>query len=177
MCVSTAALTLISAGVSAYGSIQMGKAQRAQAEYQGAIARRQAEIQNAQLEEDLKIAKIRAHDEEQIRKDKMRESVASMRALNKGRESGSFLAMVDADEEALRFDIGNIRLGLAVTGSRISSQIAINTIGAAGVGADAKLYEQAGYIDAGSTLLRGGGEYMSSKTPPKKTRSTTYGQS
>ena len=169
-------ITMTLVAVSAYGSIQMGKAQKAQAEYQGAIARRQAEIQNAQLEEDLKIAEIRAHDEEQIRKDKMRESVASMRALNKGRESGSFLAMVDADEEALRFDIGNIRLGLAVTGSRIGSQIAINNIGAAGVGADAKLYEQAGYFDAATTLLKGGSEYMASRTPPKKTRSTTYGQ-
>ena len=68
-------ITMTLVAVSAYGSIQMGKAQKAQAEYQGAIARRQAEIQNAQLEEDLKIAEIRAHDEEQIRKDKMREMV------------------------------------------------------------------------------------------------------
>ena len=146
-----------------------------QAQYQGAVARRQAEIQTAQLEQDARLEAIKAQDEEKARRDRFKESISSMRALNRGRDSGHFLTMIDADEEALRFDLGQIRLGLSITQSNIKSQIAINTVGAAGVGADADMHKKAGIFGAGTTLLKGHSEYkMSKKGEPKPTETTTF---
>jgi len=166
MCVSTTALTLISAGVSAYATYQSGQQQKAAMKAQAAIDRRNVEIQNAQLEEEKKLSDIRAWDEEQARREQFNQSAASLKALNRGRDSGSFLAIFDAEEEALKFDIGQVRLGAEIEKGRYSSQISINKVSVAGAGFGADQVGQLATLRAAGTLIGGGAEYGRSRVAP-----------
>ena len=57
---------------------------------------------------------------------KLNESLAGMRARNRGRDSESYNAMTTADVDAYKFDVNQIRLGAGISESRIASQIAVN---------------------------------------------------
>lgn len=168
MCEPTT-LMLISAGVSAFGQYQQSQAQADAIEAQGAIDRRNAEIRNAQLEEDARIEKIRAHDEEMARRTKLNESLAGMRARNRGRDSESYNAMTTADVDAYKFDVNQIRLGAGISESRIASQIAVNKNSVANAGAGAGAIRRAGMISAGGTLIGAGAEYKQSSVPSSST--------
>ena len=169
MCEPTT-LMLISAGVSAFGQYQQSQAQADAIEAQGAIDRRNAEIRNAQLEEDARIEKIRAHDEEMARRTKLNESLAGMRAMNRGRDSASYNAMTTADVDAYKFDVSQIRLGAGISQSRIASQIAVNKNSVANAGAGAGAVRRAGMISAGGTLIGAGAEYKRSNVAGTKTK-------
>ena len=162
-------LMLISAGVSAFGQYQQAQAQANAMERQAQIDRRNAEIQNQQLEEDRKVERIRAHDEEMERRRKLLESTATMRAMNKGRDSGSFLALANADRERYGFDVAQIRLQSEVAGSRIASQIAINKTSVHNAGAGASDVRKAGIFSAGATLAGGIGKYKQTSVPSSST--------
>mgnify|MGYP006970142271 CR=1 FL=1 len=167
MCEATT-LMLISSAVSAYGQYQQAQAQADAMEAQAAVDRRNAEIRNRQLEEDAAVERIRAHDEEVVRRTKLNESLSTMKAMNKGRESESYLAMANKDKEAYKFDVSQIRLGAGIGQSRIASQIAINknAVSNAGYGADA--VRKAGIFSAGATLIGAGSSYQKAKLPPSK---------
>ena len=173
MCEATT-LMLISAGVSAYGQYQQAQAQADAMDSQAAVDRRNAEIRNQQLEEEAAIERIRAHDEEMERRKRLNESLSTMRAMNRGRESGSYLAMANADREAYKFDVSQIRLGAGIGQSRIASQIAINktSVSNAGYGSDA--VRKGGMFSAGSTLIGAGATYQETKVPSSTTTSSTY---
>tara|TARA_R110002012_G_scaffold301935_1_gene502580 strand:- start:136 stop:648 length:513 start_codon:yes stop_codon:yes gene_type:complete len=167
MCEPTT-LMLISAGVSAFGAYQQSQAQADAIEAQGAIDRRNAEIKNAQLEEDARIEKIRAHDEEMARRTKLNESLAGMRAMNRGRDSASYNALTTADIDAYKFDVNQIRLGAGITESRIASQIAVNKNSVANAGAGADAVRTAGMFSAAGSMIGAGAEFKRSYVPKTK---------
>jgi len=162
-------LMLISAGVSAFGQYQQAQAQADAMERQAQIDRRNAEIQNQQLEEDRKVERIRANDEELARRSKFLESMASMRAMKRGRESNSFLALADKDKKSYGFDVAQVRLQQEINENRITSQIAINKTSVHNAGAGAGAVRKAGIFSAGATLAGGIGEYKRSTIPDKGT--------
>ena len=167
MCDATV-LTLISAGVSAYGQYQQSQAQADSIEAQAAVDRRNAEIRNQQLEEDAAVERIRAHDEEQSRRARLTESLAGMRAMNKGRDSESFNAMTTADVDAYKFDINQIRLGAGIAQSRIASQIQVNKNSAVNAGYGAGAVRKSGMVSAAGTMISAGAEYSRSNVPTTK---------
>tara|TARA_B100000686_G_scaffold27460_1_gene27045 strand:- start:24356 stop:24859 length:504 start_codon:yes stop_codon:yes gene_type:complete len=167
MCMPAQALMLISAGVSAFGQYQQSRAQADAMERQAQIDRRNVEIQNQQLEEDRRVERIRAHDEEMERRQKLNEGMASMRAMNRGRDSGSFLALANADRTRYGFDVAQLRLGSEIASSRIASQIAINKTSVHHAGAGASAVRKAGIIGAGATIIGGVAKYKDTTTPSK----------
>ena len=171
MCDATV-LTLISSAVSAYGQYQQSQAQADSIEAQAAIDRRNVEIKNQQLAEDAAVERIRAHDEEQVRRARLTESLAGMRAMNKGRDSESFNAMTTADVDAYKFDINQIRLGAGIAQSRIASQIQVNKNSVANAGYGANAVRQAGMFSAAGTMIGAGGEYKRSNVPSSSSSST-----
>ena len=169
MCMpATTTLMLISAGVSAFGQYQQAQAQADAMERQAQIDRRNAEIQNQQLEEDRKVERIKANDEELARRGKFLESMASMRAMKRGRESNSFLALADKDKKSYGFDVGQVRLQQQINENRITSQIAINKTSVHNAGAGAGAVRKAGVVSAVGTLAGAGAQYQQSKLPPNK---------
>jgi len=161
-------LMLISAGVSAFAQYQQSQAQADAMERQAQIDRRNVEIQNQQLEEDRKVERIKANDEELARRSKFLESMASMRAMKRGRESNSFLALADKDKKSYGFDVGQIRLQQQINENRITSQIAINKTSVHNAGAGASAVRKAGIFSAGATLAGGIGEYKRATIPDNK---------
>jgi hypothetical protein len=158
-------LMLISAGVSAFAQYQQAQAQADAMERQAQIDRRNAEIQNQQLEEDRKVERIKANDEELARRGKFLESMASMRAMKRGRESNSFLALADKDKKSYGFDVGQVRLQQQINENRITSQIAINKTSVHNAGAGASDVRKAGIFSAGATLAGGIGKYKDATAP------------
>ena len=169
MCMAGPELMLLSAGISAFGQYQQSQAQADAMERQAQIDRRNAEIQNQQLEEDRKVERIKANDEELARRSKFLESMASMRAMKRGRESNSFLALADKDKKSYGFDVAQVRLQQEINENRITSQIAINKTSVHNAGAGAGAVRKAGIFSAGATLAGGIGEYKRTTIPDKGT--------
>tara|TARA_R110000803_G_scaffold25617_5_gene61203 strand:- start:818 stop:1339 length:522 start_codon:yes stop_codon:yes gene_type:complete len=164
MCEATT-LMLISAGVSAYGQYQQSQAQADAIEAQAAVDRRNVEIKNQQLAEDAAVERIRAHDEEQVRRKRLNESLAGMTAMNRGRDSESFTALTTADVDAYKFDVNQIRLGAGIAQSRIASQIQVNKNSVANAGYGADSVKKAGMFSAAGTLIGAGASYQQAKVP------------
>ena len=128
MCVEPTTAILIATAVSAGAQYQQGRMQASIARRNNELMKAEIANQNAQLEEEKKIAKINAFEEEEQRKDLLRKTVATQRAYNRGLENKSFLALIDYEREALAKDIANIRLGTGVETSRLASAISVNNI-------------------------------------------------
>ena len=167
MCEATT-LMLISSAVSAYGQYQQSQAQADSIEAQAAVDRRNVEIRNAQLEEDAAVERIRAHDEEQVRRKKLNESLAGMTAMNRGRDSSSFNALTTADVDAYKFDVHQIRLGAGIAQSRIASQIQVNKNSVSNAGYGASAVRKAGMFSAAGTMIGAGASYQQAKVPSSK---------
>jgi DNA-binding transcriptional regulator YiaG len=167
MCEATT-LMLISSAVSAYGQYQQSQAQADAIEAQAAVDRRNVEIKNQQLAEDAAVERIRAHDEEQVRRKRLNESLAGMNAMNRGRDSESFTALTTADVDAYKFDINQIRLGAGIAQSRIASQIQVNKNSVANAGYGADSIRKGGMFSAAGTLVSAGATYQQAKVPTTK---------
>ena len=167
MCEATT-LMLISSAVSAYGQYQQSQAQADSIEAQAAIDRRNVEIKNQQLAEDAAVERIRAHDEEQVRRKRLNESLAGMNAMNRGRDSESCTALTTADVDAYKFDVNQIRLGAGIAQSRIASQIQVNKNSVANAGYGASAVRKAGMFSAAGTLVSAGQTYQETKVPTTK---------
>lgn len=165
MCDPIIIATVISAGA----QLQAARVQADIARQNQALAKAEADIQNAQLQEQKKVALINAKIEEDNRKKAYRRNIATMRALNKGKDSASFLSIIDAEENALSLDIENIRLGGRIDQSRLSTQISVNT--ARGTKPDmSKFYIASGVAGAAGTI--GSGIYQYQTTRPGGTTTT-----
>ena len=114
-------------------------------------------------EEEKKIAKINAFEEEEQRKDLLRKTVATQRAYNRGLENKSFLALVDYEREALAKDIANIRLGTGVETSRLANAISVNNIRAQTPDLSS-FYTKSGTLAAVGTAVTGYANYSMVKS-------------
>lgn len=146
----TIGLLVASTAVSAYGTIQAGNA-KAEA----------AEFERAQYEDQRKINQIQALDEENDRRKRLNQVLASNRASAAGMgistdASRSFLSIQqDSANEAER-DIGRIRLNAAGENRRLS-------LAADQARLEGSAARRSGYIGAAGTLLKGGYEYTQLK--------------
>ena len=164
---TTIALVAVSAGSSVYEGQQLARIDKINRN----LAEAEAEIRNANLKEERKIAQINAKEEENFRRQQVERNISSMRALNRGLDSNSFLNLVDYEKQAFEKDLGNIRLGLRVETSRIANEISVNKV-ASTLPDLSGHYKTAGMIKAASTIAEGVRDYKSTEIPPKKKESS-----
>ncbi len=170
MCTPEAAIAsaVISAGASIYQGNTMAKIdqinrQRAKAE---------ADIRNAQLEEEKKIAKINAQIEEDNRRKAYLRNISSVRAYQRGKDSQSFEAFLSAEEDAFRLDVDNLRLGGRIERGRLATQISVNTA-ASSLPDLSGFYKTSGYLNAAGSLAQGGFNYYNASVPTNSPSTTT----
>lgn len=134
--------SVASAGVSAYSSIQAGKAS-----YQA------AEFERAQYEEQSKVAEVQALDEEADRKRRLNQvlssNMAAAAAMGVSTEGRSFLAIQEESEAEANRDIGRIRLNAKSDKYR-------NSLAAQQAKMSGKAAMKSGYTGAATSLLSGG---------------------
>ena len=109
MCSIEAAIVtsaVVSASASIYQGNQMAKIDQMNRER----AKREAEIANAQLEEERRINAVNAKLEEENRRKAYERNLSSVRAYRRGLESKSFDAFLSAEEDAFRLDVENLRM-------------------------------------------------------------------
>tara|TARA_R100001591_G_scaffold36627_3_gene48048 strand:- start:13270 stop:13872 length:603 start_codon:yes stop_codon:yes gene_type:complete len=162
MCDAATAI-LVATAVSAGAQYQQGRMQASIARRNNELMKAEIANQNAQLEEEKKIAKINAFEEEEQRKDLLRKTVATQRAYNRGLENKSFLALVDYEREALAKDIANIRLGTGVETSRLANAISVNNIRAQTPDLSS-FYTKSGTLAAVGTAVTGYANYSMVKS-------------
>ena len=138
---------------------------------QAKIMQNQTEIRNAELATQKRVDEIRANDEEFARREKLRQGIATSRALQRGRESTSFLALLSADTRRYGLDVGTLRFEQSVRSSKITSQIAINKAGASGVAGQG--YATAGAIGAIGTMGSAYADYKTATIGGPKVQNTT----
>tara|TARA_A100000171_G_C2076966_1_gene117671 strand:- start:7 stop:492 length:486 start_codon:yes stop_codon:yes gene_type:complete len=150
MCDAILILTAISAGA----TVQSARIQAQASKINNKLAEEEAKIRNSELQERRKLAKINAKIEENNRRQAYARNIATMRALGKGKDNPSFLSILNKEEQSLRLDIDNIRLGRRVQDSRLSTQIAVNTV--QGTRPDLSgFYTAAGIASASGTVASG----------------------
>tara|TARA_A100000172_G_scaffold47782_1_gene29804 strand:- start:591 stop:1163 length:573 start_codon:yes stop_codon:yes gene_type:complete len=167
MCVEATTAILIASAVSAGSSLIQGQQQARIARTNQQLMQGEIALQNAQLEEESRIAKLNAKEQENQRKQALRRSVATQRALNRGLENNSFLALVQYEEEALAKDIANLRLGSTVETSRLASAISVNNVRASQP-SGASSYSTAGVLGAASSLSSGYADYALTRSGSTK---------
>jgi hypothetical protein len=166
-----ATIALISAGVSAIGTYMQMQQQKKMEKDQAKIMQNQTEIKNAELATQKRVDEIRANDEEFARREKLRQGIATSRALQRGRESTSFLALLSADTRRYGLDVGTLRFEQSVRSNKITSQIAINKAGASGVAGQG--YATAGAIGALGTMGSAYADYKTATIGGPKVQNTT----
>ena len=174
MCVEPTTAILIASAVSAGAQYQQGRMQASIARRNNELMKAEIANRNAALEEEKKIAKINAFEEEEQRKDLLRKTVATQRAYNRGLENKSFLALVEYEKEALAKDIANIRLGLGVETSRLANEISVNNIRSQTPDLSS-FYTKSGALAAAGTMATGYANYsmVKSGNPGGNNTSTT----
>lgn len=171
MCSIEAAIVtsaVVSASASIYQGNQMAKIDQMNRER----AKREAEIANAQLEEERRINAVNAKLEEENRRKAYERNLSSVRAYRRGLESKSFDAFLSAEEDAFRLDVENLRMSARVGDSRLATQISVNTSQSA-LPDLSGYYKTSGYLNAASSLAQGGANYYAVQTPGNKPTSTT----
>ena len=91
MCDAILVLTAISAGA----TVQSARIQAQASRINNKLAEEEAKIRNAELEERRKLAKINAKIEENNRRQAYARNIATIRALGKGKDNQSFLAILN----------------------------------------------------------------------------------
>ncbi len=162
---------LIATAVSAGSQYQSGRMQASIARRNNELMKGSIAIENAQLAEDAKIAKLNAFEEEEQRKQMVRRNIATQRAYNRGLENKSFLALIDYEQEALSKDIANLRLGGRVEQNRIATQISVNNVRSQTPDLSS-FYTKSGALGAASTIAGGYADYSMTKSNPNKNTTT-----
>lgn len=121
--------------------------------YQAHTAAKGAKAEAAQIEDQQRLAKIEADDEENARRIRLRQTLGTQQAIAASAgydpsRSGSFLAIQRNEQYEAEGDIGAIRLRSRSTQYRMGIQ-------AKGLKSAAKSSLVSGYIKAGGSLMSG----------------------
>ncbi len=168
MCISAAVMAgaaLLSAGVSAAGSISTANANKANTKYQNAVA-------DKQRRERMQLEQLAAMEEENTRFDDFeRMRSASLAAIGASglAENISFFQAIDPEQqEALKRDVRNVRLGLTSEQAGIADQIRVGAYGVkiaeANAGA-AKIGAVADFASAAMSAANFYQQYRPAKAP------------
>ena len=171
MCDPTTAIivaTAVSAGASIYQGNQAAKIDKMNRER----AIREAEITNAQLEEERRINAVNAKLAEEDRRKAYERNLSSVRAYKRGLESKSFNAFLSAEEDAFRLDVENLRMSSRIGDSRLATQISVNTSKSA-LPDLSGYYKTSGYLNAASSIAQGSANYYAVQTPGNNPSSPT----
>tara|TARA_R100000329_G_scaffold136799_1_gene117635 strand:+ start:2237 stop:2857 length:621 start_codon:yes stop_codon:yes gene_type:complete len=172
MCVDPGTAILIASAVSAGTQYQQGRMQASIARRNNELMKGEIAIRNAALEEERKVAAINAKEEEEVKRLQLKRNLASLKAYNRGKDSASFLALVDYEREALAKDIANIRLGSRIQSSRLATEISVNNVRAS-TPSMGSYYTKAGALNAIGTMAGGYASYSMVKSPGMKPTSTS----
>jgi pyruvate/2-oxoglutarate dehydrogenase complex dihydrolipoamide acyltransferase (E2) component len=158
------ALSAAGIGVGVAGSIQSGRAQKAQAEYEAESSQAMAEY-NARVQDAEAKAQQQATEYEQMQQ--AREASRRMGAMRADLGASGVVAtegtpLLIQATQAEEDELENLMIGYAgqTAVSRTKSQAALDRLQGsiyAGRGKMAKMYSTAGYISAASTGLQGAG--------------------
>lgn len=173
MCISAgviAAASLVTAAVGTVASID-------NANYQSKMMEFQLLEQREQMGQQRDMERLRAMEAEQARLEefsRMREAnLAALAVKGTGQNMSYFQGIEKAEQQALRIDLSNIRVGLLGTENRIASEIRVNRLESSVNKSNAKSAKLAAGINFVNSALQTGQYYNDYNRPQANDGSKT----